>query len=106
MTKLERNFSRESESANLHRPERGRPDRVGGDRPLLGAKRLFVSKAAVSFGPSKAEMGRMAAASLRAFSHRRHVSITPRHQGHDCRPCEVFQGGRNVFRVVPLDHFD
>jgi hypothetical protein len=42
----------------------------------------------------------------RAFSHRHHISITPRHQGYDCRPCEVFQGGRNVFRVVQLDHFD
>src|SRR5439155_16277857 len=43
---------------------------------------------------------------LRAFSHPHHVSITPRHQGRHCRPCEVFQGSRNVFRVVPLDHFD
>jgi hypothetical protein len=43
---------------------------------------------------------------LRAFSHRHHVSIPPRHQGHNCRPCEIFQGGRNVFRVVPLDHLD
>jgi hypothetical protein len=43
---------------------------------------------------------------LRAFSHRHHVSVTPRHQRHDRRPCEIFQGGRNVLRVVPLDHFD
>src|SRR4051812_29636835 len=43
---------------------------------------------------------------LGAFSYLHHVSITPRHQRHDCRSCEVFQGGRNVFRVMPLDHFD